>query len=223
MRKKIMLLALIALVSINLLACGSKKEELKNNEISSTEENTPKSDDTAQKEETPATNSSEAKQSTLTSLLQIGQTGIASKFAVDSSIHDANVSLTNVIRGEDAQRIVAEYNSTHNTRISPLDSDQIEYAVAEYAITLPAGFPTNEYGPNEEINAEIDGLDGEGLTYNGILFVTTTLNLNEPSEKVLKIGVPEKGRLIFTLPKGCTDYLISFGEYDGTHAYFKGK
>ncbi|SHJ26189.1 hypothetical protein SAMN02745163_01596 [Clostridium cavendishii DSM 21758] len=237
MKKKIALLIIVSILSVNLLACGSKKENVKNDknstvEDSSKKEETTKKEEPTKKEESTKTQSTagksnEAKPSTLKAPLEIGQTGIASKIAAkDPNLHNSNVSLTNIIRGEEAKKLVDEFNSNHRAvQIAPLESSQLEYAVAEYDITIPEDFPHDIDGPGIEISSEINGLDGEGLVYDGVLYVNTTCDISPKGSEnvVLKPNVPGKGRFAFTIPKGCTNYLVLLGEFDGTKAYFKGK
>lgn len=242
MKKKILLMAFAAVLSASFLACGSKNEPKNNNnsqteqtstntkddknkENTNSENDTKKSDDTKKDSSTKSTLN--GKSSTITSPLEIGQTGVASKYAPkNSDYHDVDICLSNVIRGDAAKKIVDDYNSKgHAVTIGALENSQLEYAVGEYTITLPSDFPSDEYGPSEDITSEIKGKDDNGVVYNGVLYVASTWNIPTVGDesRVIKSGVPEKGRFIFAIPKGCTDYIIALGEYDKTIAYFKGK
>lgn len=238
MKKKIITLIIISMLSVNLLACGSKKEEVKNDKPSITEDSSKKSETTTKSEDTKKTENSkkqtttststEAKASSVQAPAEIGQISIASKPTEKEPIvnRDVKISLTNVIRGDEAKKLADEFNSQHTAvKISPLDSSLLEYAVGEYSVTIPEDFPHDDIQPGIKIHSDIKGNDGEGLTYDGVLYCTTPfdINSNETEDIVLKPNKPEKGRFVFTIPKGCTNYLVEFGEFDGTKAYFKGK
>ncbi|MEW8955923.1 hypothetical protein [Clostridium sp.] len=237
MKKKVAILILVTMLSTSLFACSNKdKNSTSTNNTSSTEESSKTSSETKSEESTEKSNeksanstkSESAKESSIQSPLQIGETGITSKYSVKSKDErKANVTLTNIIRGEAAQKLVDEFNAENGfISISPLESSLLEFAVAEYTTTLPNDFPADdESAIDQNLRVDITGLDGEGLKYDGILYIPSAWNFNslKMSDVFLKSGESAKARVVFAMPKGCTDYLINFGEYDNTLAYYRGK
>ncbi|MGG7178275.1 hypothetical protein ACQPU1_11810 [Clostridium paraputrificum] len=228
MKRKILSSLLVAMLSVTLVACGDKKEP-------TPDTTTPQVEDTAKEpeEEKPVATNTTAKESSIDSKLNIGETGLASMLipsilSKNDSLETGTVkvSLDSIVRGDAAQKIVDEYNaSDYGLTVASLDSSLLEYAVVEYSLTIPNDFPHDEFGPSPNITSSIRGNDGNGLVYDGILFSISTWNfpINYIEDPVLKPDVPTKSCFVFQIPKGCTDYTIVIGDSETQEAYFKGK
>lgn len=226
MKKKLILCLLVCVLSLNLISCGNEKATPQENSSTKTQE-TQRTDENESKEKSTKnsvnTDSNKGVKSSISSPLNLGEIGISSKLTLDGSTKEVSVSLDKITRGAAAQNVVDKYNSEDNAVIlSPLESDTMEYVVADYSLIIPEEFPHDEYSPNGEISAEICGTDGEGLTYKGVLYCISTWNLDTTFD-VAKPNIPYKSSFVFQIPKGCTDYIIKLGEYDGAQAFYRGK
>lgn len=171
----------------------------------------------------PATNNSgEARESSITNPLQIGEWGIASKYNTNTKgDQNVNIRVTNVIRGEEAKKMAKDYMSSGSSIYKYEDpTAYLEWAVIEYDVDFGNTFQMGELGANPNVNGDITGLDGTSIKYNGITYISSVIEIGSRDYIKTKTG---SGKLLTQLPIGCTDYLIQFGTYNGTNAYIRGK
>lgn len=171
----------------------------------------------------PVTNNSgEARESSITNPLQIGEWGIASKYNTNTKgDQNVNIRVTNVIRGEEAKKMAKDYMSSGSSIYKYEDpTAYLEWAVIEYDVDFGNTFQMGELGANPNVNGDITGLDGTSIKYNGITYISSVIEIGSRDYIKTKTG---SGKLLTQLPIGCTDYLIQFGTYNGTNAYIRGK
>lgn len=163
-----------------------------------------------------------ARESSLENPLQVGEWGIASKYNTEtSSDQNVNVRVTNIIRGNEAKEMAKEYMSRDYSIYKYEDPEAyLEWAVIEYDVDFADTYVPGELGASPNVEADITGPDGSSVEYNGITYITSTIEIGSRDYIKTKTG---SGKILTQLPIGCTDYIIQFGRYNGTTAYFQGK
>lgn len=163
-----------------------------------------------------------ARESSLENPLQVGEWGIASKYNTEtSSDQNVNVRVTNIIRGDEAKEMAKEYMSRDYSIYKYEDPEAyLEWAVIEYDVDFADTYVPGELGASPNVEADITGPDGSSVEYNGITYITSTIEIGSRDYIKTKTG---SGKILTQLPIGCTDYIIQFGRYNGTTAYFQGK
>lgn len=172
--------------------------------------------------EETTTSSSTARTSTLEDPLQVGEWGIASKYNTStSSNQDVNVSVTNIIRGEEARQIAMEYmNSDSSIYVYEEPDAYQEWVVIEYDVDFADTYIPGSIGASPTVEADVTGADGSSVKYNGITYINQVIEIG--SRDYIQ-GPTGSGKLLTQLPVGYTDYIIQFGRYNGTTAYFQGQ
>ena len=163
-----------------------------------------------------------ARESSLENPLQVGEWGIASKYNTEtSSDQNVNVRVTNIIRGDEAKEMAKEYMSRDYSIYKYEEPEAyLEWAVIEYDVDFADTYVPGELGASPNVEADITGPDGSSVEYNGITYITSTIEIGSRDYIKTKTG---SGKILTQLPIGCTDYIIQFGRYNGTTAYFQGK
>lgn len=163
-----------------------------------------------------------ARESSLENPLQVGEWGIASKYNTEtSSDQNVNVRVTNIIRGDEAKEMAKEYMSRDYSIYKYEDPEAyLEWAVIEYDVDFADTYVPGELGASPNVEADITGPDGSSVEYNGITYITSTIEIGSRDYIKTKTG---SGKILTQLPIGCTDYIIQFGRYNGTTAYFQGQ
>ena len=171
---------------------------------------------------TTVSSSSNARTSTLENPLQLGEWGIASKYNTNtSSDQNVNVRVSNIIRGEEAKKMAQEYmNSDYSIYKYEKPEAYQEWVVIEYDVDFADTYVPGELGASPNVNGDVTGPDGSSVKYNGITYINSVIEIGSRDYIQTKTG---SGKLLTQLPVGCTDYIIEFGTYDGTKAYFKGQ
>ena len=160
-----------------------------------------------------------ARESSLENPLQVGEWGIASKYNTEtSSDQNVNVRVTNIIRGDEAKEMAKEYMSRDYSIYKYEEPEAyLEWVVIEYDVDFA---DTYVPGASPNVEADITGPDGSSVKYNGITYITSTIEIGSRDYIKAKTG---SGKILTQIPIGCTDYIIQFGRYNGTTAYFQGK
>lgn len=163
-----------------------------------------------------------ARESSLENPLQVGEWGIASKYNTEtSSDQNVNVRVTNIIRGDEAKEMAKEYMSRDYSIYKYEEPEAyLEWAVIEYDVDFADTYVPGELGASPNVEADITGPDGSSVEYNGITYITSTIEIGSRDYIKTKTG---SGKILTQLPIGCTDYIIQFGRYNGTTAYFQGQ
>lgn len=163
-----------------------------------------------------------ARESSLENPLQVGEWGIASKYNTEtSSDQNVNVRVTNIIRGNEAKEMAKEYMSRDYSIYKYEDPEAyLEWVVIEYDVDFADTYVPGELGASPNVEADITGPDGSSVKYNGITYITSTIEIGSRDYIKAKTG---SGKILTQIPIGCTDYIIQFGRYNGTTAYFQGQ
>ena len=175
--------------------------------------------------------SKDAKESKIDSPLEIGEWGLASKYAgkylsekyADKNYIDVPVRVTKVVRGDKAKEEVKDWvaNSKYYKYTEP--KAYLEWAVIDYEVDLSdVSFDEGTIGTSIKIDSGVKSPEGGSVKYNGITYILTTTDASS-SDYVKEPGVYE-GKFIVQLPEGCKDYVIKLGNsYNGAESYFKGE
>lgn len=168
------------------------------------------------------TSSSNARTSSLENPLQVGEWGIASKYNTNtSSDQNVNVRVSNIIRGDEAKKMAQDYmNSDYSIYKYEEPEAYQEWVVIEYDVDFGDTYVPGELGASPNVNGDVTGPDGSSVKYNGITYINSVIEIGSRDYIKTKTG---SGKLLTQLPVGCTDYIIEFGTYNGTKAYFKGQ
>ena len=164
-----------------------------------------------------------ASTSSLESPLQVGEWGIASKYnPSNGEYQNVNVRVTNIIRGEEAKQMAQEYMSSDYSIYRYEDPEAYqEWAVIEYDVDFGDTYEMDEeLGASPNVDGDICGPDGSSIEYNGIIYISSVIEIGSRDYIQTQTG---SGRLLTQLPIGCTDYIIQFGAYNETNAYFQGQ
>ena len=164
-----------------------------------------------------------ASTSSLENPLQVGEWGIASKYnPSNGEYQNVNVRVTNIIRGDEAKKMAQEYMSSDYSIYRYEDPEAYqEWAVIEYDVDFGDTYEMDEeLGASPNVDGDICGPDGSSIEYNGIIYIPSVIEIGSRDYIKTKTG---SGKLLTQLPIGCTDYIIQFGAYNETNAYFQGK
>lgn len=148
--------------------------------------------------------------------LTIGECGIASKYNVYlGKYKDVDVCLKKIYN--DADSIINAYN-TSNPDKSIVLKDKYKFVVLDYEVIF-FDFETESFGDNIRLDVEV-------LDSNNDFFVVDGVKQNIDIyvlEESLGIFNGGKGtvKIAFMIPEDITNYLVKFGTYDQTIAYYK--
>ena len=210
---------------------SSKNTTSKNTTTNTTNKNTTSNTTSKNTTTNNTTNSSSVntKESSISSPLKINEWGLASKYVSkylseeysDTSYIDVPVRVTNVTRGEEAEKIIKEWcnNQTFYSYQEP--KANTEWVVFDYEVDLSkVTFDQGTIGTDTKISSSVKGLDGNSVKYNDVTYILSTTDISG-SEYKKQPGV-YKGKFIVMLPIGCKDYLVKLGDsYNGAESFFR--
>ncbi len=201
----------IAAVMLTLLsACSSKDEDVSASDTSANESSASQISDESE-EEIKTTSSS------VSSPLSFDVWGSAAKYSTsEQKYYDLPVKITGIVRGNAAKDEIRTFMDQSDEYTYKEPADGQEWVLAEYEICLD-GFPVDEGGTDCSIVSFVLGTDGGYIQSGGENYDPVTINIID--DKYYFEG-NHKGKIAFTLPKKCQNYLISAGEYDEDRAYF---
>lgn len=163
----------------------------------------------------------DAKTSTKEAPLSKGEWGTAAKYSTETKKYEnVNVKVTNFTRGEDAKKAVQDYMSSGSSIYKYEDPKEgLEWLVIDYDVDF-ADFTMSSLGANGDVSGKVEGLTSSSIKYNGTTYITSTIFIG-PRDYVKTKNT--SGRLATQVPIGCSDYIVTFGAYNETKAYFKGE
>lgn len=166
--------------------------------------------------------SNNVKTSTLQTPLQVGEWGTASKYNTETKgDQNVNVRVSRIIRGDEAKKMAQDYmNSDYSIYKYEEPEGNQEWVVIEYDVDFGDTYVPGELGASPTVDGDVTGPDGGSIKYNGISYINSVIEIGSRDYIKTKTG---SGKLLTQIPIGCTDYIIDFGTYNGTHAYFKGQ
>ena len=161
----------------------------------------------------------DAKESTKENPLEKGTWGIASKYSTESKKYeDVYVKVTNIIRGEDAKKVVQNYASSKSYFKYEEPKEGLEWVVLDYDLDY-ANFTKSSLGANADVTSSIRGIgDHSSVIYNGKTYILSSRYIG--SSDYVKTQTTT-GKIAFQMPIGCSDYIVELGSYSGSKAYFK--
>lgn len=192
-----------------------------------TEEATEASEEEAEKEETASTGSGEVDfevvEGTLENPAKIGEWVSTKTYSVETDDYRTiYYRITGVIRGDEAQKIVDEYNNgDHFVRFDPLEHDDLEYCVVTYETHYPSDFPEGEYGLYEaEVDLYACNLEDSG-TIENYLGLSSVWDISEDPEEFHAGDTYTEGKAVFAMVKDFSDYLFYSSYYDDDSNEYK--
>lgn len=153
---------------------------------------------------------------------QIGEWVEAKKRSVqDKNYHTVYFRLTGVIAGEEAKKIVDEYNAAGNVvKVSDLEKEDLEYRVVTYEVYFPEDFPQADYGISDVgLNLNLCNLKDSGAIA-GYIGLSTVWDISDKPDTFHAGETFKEGRAVFAMVKGSSEYLFKYGYKDenGTQA-----
>ena len=207
--------------SIKAASAASASKPSESSKAESTPSLADKTDSAVSSASTPV-KSGKAITSSIDNALTKGQWGICSKYNAEvKKYQNIDITITNFTRGDAARTIVKKYVEQPNSiyKWKELDKGQ-EWVVVNYSILFDQ-FKLGELGANPDVTTSVCSKSSKSaVVYNNASYIISTTGLGNRDYVKSKGG---DSSFAFALPKGCTDYIITFGEYNETNAYFKGE
>lgn len=163
----------------------------------------------------------EVAEATLENPAKVGEWVATKTYAAeDEKYHTIYYRITGVIRGDEAQKIVDEYNSgDHFVRFDPLEHDDLEYCVVTYETYFPSDFPQSEYGIySADINLSACNMEDSGSIENYI-GLSSVWDISESPEDFFAGDTFKGGKAVFAMVKDFSDYLFYESYYDNDEEY----
>ena len=148
--------------------------------------------------------------------LVIGDYGIASKYNVYlNEYKDVDVCLKKIY--EDGESVVNAYNISNPDNVIEL-KDGYKFVVLDYEVIF-FDFETESFGDNTRLNVEVVDSSNNPFVVDEIKQVVDIYVLEE--SLVVFDGGKGVVKIAFMLPEDVTNYLVKFGTYEQTIAYYK--
>ncbi len=152
--------------------------------------------------------------------LRMGEWGIASKYSSKKEEYeDVNVTIKQMIRGEEAERIVKEY--TENNKYFEYTNPQegMECLVVEYQINL-GNYVKGTNGANSDIQTAIKGFgDSKNIVVGNKSYEIKTQDI---SDREYTNENQVTGRFVCQIPIDCEEYVVMFGNEEYSYCEFRG-
>lgn len=192
-----------------------------NNSVNTTTSNKISNNTTNSNNKTNSSSVTDAKESTKENPLEKGTWGIASKYSTESkNYEDVYVKVTNIIRGEEAKKVVQDYFNSKSYFKYEEPKEGLEWVVLDYDLDY-ANFAKSSLGANADVSSSIRGIGNRSsVVYNGTTYILSSRYIG--SSDYVKTQTTT-GKIAFQMPIGCSDYVIELGSYSGSKAYFKGE
>ena len=147
-------------------------------------------------------------------IIDISESAVVSKNIVDSSEKisndEASITLNKVIRGAEAEKIINEYNKNASTsKIPQLANNSLEYVIIEYTTSL--SYST--------VGIEVCNLDGSSLINENNDYIIRKFTL----ENSVGLQSNDSGstKIVLTLPKALTEFVVKLGDNRNNMASFR--
>ena len=211
-KKKIF--AVITAVMMLAMLCGCGDEE-KDTESS-------KQESSAASTDTSGESSGEASKihptsSSLASPLSLEEWGKAAKYSADRSEYaTVPVRIVRIYSGNQAEKEVKRFTSADETYTYKAPDIGCQWVIADYEINLDS-FPAGKAGADASVSSFVTAADGSNIEYKGKKYAVYTMNITDGEYYYEGI---RKGSIAYEIPTGCTDYIITLGEYDEQQAFY---
>lgn len=146
----------------------------------------------------------------------------------DDQYHTIYYRITGVIRGDEAQKTVDDYNAGDNFVVfEELEYDELEYCVVTYETHYPSDFPEGEYGLySADVDLGVCNLEDSG-GIEGYIGLSSVWDISETPEEFHAGDTFTEGKAIFAMVKDFSDYLFYASYYDDDSnefaSYVKGE
>ena len=166
----------------------------------------------------------ECNESSIDNPIKVGKRGQALKkftFAKNRiSYKTVDVTLENIFTGTEASEIVRKYNSDNSiNKIPALTSNLMEYVVIDYSISLPSELNTSKDGQHSLLGIKITNLDGSNIVDSETNHFIRVNNIDITEN--LNCGETGTSRVVFTIPKSVSQFIIRLGDSNELSAYYK--
>ncbi len=170
---------------------------------------------------TGQTTVTDAKTSSKENPLSTGTWGIASKYSTeDKKDEEVYVKVTKYVRGEEAKKAVQDYVNSSSFYKYEEPKEGLEWVVVDYDIDF-ANYKRSSLGSNARVSVSIKGAGNRSsVVYNGTTWILSSTYIGKSDYVKTQTA---QGKVAFQMPIGCTDYILQFGEYNETNAFFKGE
>lgn len=177
-----------------------------------------KQESTASVQETSEKKKIKTSLSSLASPLSTGDTGEAAKYSTsEKGYFNVPVTLLSVETGDIAARRVRELAKSDPVYDFEEAGEDEQWVTADYELSL-SGFPLDECGADASITAFVMSHEGDFVEKDGKKYGAVVWTFTDGS---YYFEGTHGGTIAFRLPKELDDYVIVFGEYDETQAFFK--
>lgn len=162
---------------------------------------------------------------------KIGEWVEAKKRATqDKDYHTIYFRLTKVITGDEAKKIVDEYNSRSSiVEISDLEQEDLEYRIVTYEVYYPEDFPMSDYGiAAVSLDLNLCNLKDSG-SIAGYIGLSSVWDISNESDALHAGETFKEGKAVFAMVKGSSEYLFKYGYKDKeedparTYVYVEGQ
>lgn len=151
--------------------------------------------------------------------LKIGEWGIASKYSSKKEEYEnVNVTVKQIIRGEDAERVVKEYTQNNKYFTYQETQEGMDCLVVEYEIIF-GNYTKGNNGANSDIQTRIKGYgENENIVIGNKTYETKTQDI---SNREYTNSEQISGKFVTQIPKECEKYVIVFGNEDYNYCQFE--
>ena len=148
-------------------------------------------------------------------IIDISESAVVSKNIVDSSEKisndEASITLNKVIRGAEAEKIIS--------KIPQLANNSLEYVIIEYTTSLSNNTKTTKDGQYSTVGIEVCNLDGSSLINENNDYIIRKFTL----ENSVGLQSNDSGstKIVLTLPKALTEFVVKLGDNRNNMASFR--
>lgn len=151
--------------------------------------------------------------------LKIGEWGIASKYSSKKEEYEnVNVTVKQIIRGEEAERVVKEYTQNNKYFTYQEAQEGMDCLVVEYEINF-GNYTKGNNGANSDIQTRIKGYgENENIVIGNETYETKTQDI---SNREYTNSEQISGKFVTQIPKECEKYVIVFGNEEYNYCQFE--
>ncbi len=152
--------------------------------------------------------------------LKMGEWGIASKYSSKKEEYeDVNVTIKQMIRGEEAEKIVKEYTENNKYFEYSKPQEGMECLVVEYQINF-GNYVKGTNGANSDIQTAIKGFgDSKNIIVGNKSYEIKTQDI---SDREYTNEDQVTGRFVCQIPIDCEEYVVMFGNEEYSYCEFRG-
>lgn len=149
--------------------------------------------------------------------------------AEDGQYHTIYYRITSITRGDDAKKVVDEYNADDDNymKFDELEYDDLEFCYITYETHYPSDFPEGEYGLySADVDLSVCNLEDSG-SIEGYIGLSSVWDISEDPEDFRAGDTFTEGKAVFAMVKDFSDYLFYASYYDDDSnefvSYVKGE